>query len=284
MIEIGKYNNLKILRQTSVGLYLDENSDGIGILLPEKYVPDHFEIDSFINVFVYKDSEDRIIATTLKPFIELNQFECLQVVDVSNIGAFMDWGLEKDLLVPFHEQPGRMKPGDWYVVYLYLDAVTQRLAASARVGKFLNNEILTISEGDEVDVMIWEPTDLGVNVIVNNQYKGLVYKNEIFQAVTRGDRMKGYVHKIREDNKLDIRLGKKGYGNVEPNTQIILDLLNKHHGSIPLGDKSEPAEIYSQLGMSKKVFKKAIGSLYKQKLITIEPYSVASLTPEQKKS
>jgi predicted RNA-binding protein (virulence factor B family) len=275
MIEIGKYNKLKILRQTSVGLYLDENSDGIGILLPQKYVPEHYEIDGFIEVFVYKDSEDRIIATTLKPFIELNQFECLQVIDVTNIGAFLDWGLEKDLLVPFHEQPGRMKPGDWYVVYLYLDDVTQRLAASARVGKFLNNETLSVAEGDEVDIMIWEPTDLGVNVIVNNKHKGLVYKNEIFQAVTRGDRLKGYVHKIREDNKLDIRLGKKGYDNVEPNAQIILDILKENNGILKLGDKSEPADIYSQLGMSKKIFKKAIGGLYKQKLITIGNDTIA---------
>ena len=271
MIEIGKYNVLEVLRDTSSGLFLggDEEEDQ-DVLLPGNYIPEGTSIGDKIEVFIYNDSEDRVIATTLKPKITLHQFACLQVKMVTKMGAFLDWGLNKDLFVPFREQNGRMQEGRYYVVYLYLDKETNRLVASSKVNRFLYNQALTVEEGEEVDVLFWETTDLGMNVIINHVHKGLVYHNELFSKVKPGDIRKGYIKKIREDNKIDVTLQKPGYQNTEPNAQRILSKLKEEDGFLPLGDHSSPAEITRQLEMSKKTFKKAIGLLYKQRVIRLE--------------
>lgn len=269
MIEIGKYNTLKVLRETSVGAFLGDD-EGHEVLLPGKYVPKEISVDSEIEVFVYRDSEDRLVSTNLRPKIQLHQFAVLQAVMVNQIGAFLDWGLEKNLFVPFREQGTKMLKGRWYMVYLYLDEQTDRLVASAKINRFLNNEQLTVKEGDEVEVMIWETTDLGVNVIINNLHKGLVYHNEFFAQVTPGDIRKGYISKIRDDHKIDVQLQMPGVGNIEPSAARILEILQTKDGFLPLTDNSEPEEIARHLEMSKKTFKKAVGSLYKQKIIMIE--------------
>jgi hypothetical protein len=269
MIEIGKNNILKVLRETSVGAFLGDN-EGNEVLLPLKYIPKGISVDDEIEVFVYRDSEDRLISTTLKPKIQLHEFAVLQVEMVNQVGAFLDWGLEKNLFVPFREQGVKMAKGRWYMVYMYLDWQTDRLVASAKINRFLSNEKITVNEGDEVDVIIWETTDLGVNVIINNSHKGLIYHNEFFAQVQPGDLRKGYISRIREDNKIDVQLQMPGFGNIEPSAARILEILKNKDGFLPLTDNSDPEEIARRLEMSKKTFKKAIGSLYKQKIISLE--------------
>ena len=269
MIQIGIYNDLEILRDTSIGLYLGDKQ-GNDVLLPWKDEPEDIAIGDVLSVFVYKDSEDRLIATTKKPFILLNEFAFLEVKQVNRVGAFLDWGLVKDLLVPFREQPQEMLRGRSYVVFMYHDKTTDRLVASGNVRKFLNNDDLTVSEEEEVDLMVYGFDDIGINVVINNTHRGLLYKNEIFTKVEYGDRLKGYIKKIRDDNKIDVVLQKQGYAHVEPNAQKILSLLQEAEGFLFLNDKSSPEDIKYQLQMSKKTFKKAIGALYKQKLIRIE--------------
>ncbi len=273
MIEIGKYNILKVLRETSVGVFLGDD-EGNEVLLPGKYVPQGISVDDQIEVFIYRDSEDRLISTTLKPKIQLHQFAVLQAVMVNQVGAFLDWGLEKNLFVPFREQGVKMAKGRWYMVFLYLDEQTDRLVASAKINRFLSNEKIIVKEGDEVDVIIWETTDLGVNVIINNSHKGLIYHNEFFAQVEPGDQRKGYISKIRDDNKIDVQLQMPGYGNIEPTAARILEVLKSKDCFLSLTDNSDPEEIARQLEMSKKTFKKAIGSLYKQKLIILEKHGI----------
>lgn len=268
MLFIGKYNNLTILRLTSVGMFLGD-VEGEEVLLPNKYVTDEMEIDDTIRVFVYNDSEDRPVATTETPKIIRNEFAYLQVKDVNDYGAFLDWGLLKDLFVPFREQKDRMQLGEWYIVFLYLDHKTSRLLASSKWNAFVENDRLTVKEGDEVDLLVAERTDLGFNVIVNQYHKGLIYSNEVFKNIAIGDQLKGYVKKIRDENKLDISLEKQGYEKVEPTTLRILEELEKGNGFLDLSDNSEPEEISRRLEMSKKTFKKAIGALYKAGKITI---------------
>lgn len=266
MLFIGKYNYLTIERVTSVGMFLSD-VEGEEVLLPNQYITDEMQVGDQIKVFVYLDSEDRPVATTQTPKIVRNEFAYLEVKDVSEHGAFLDWGLIKDLFVPFREQSKPMEIGEGYVVFLYLDQKTQRLLASAKIDKFLESERLTVSEGDEVDLLIWQKTDLGYNVVVNQYHKGLIYANEVFQALQIGDSLKGYVKKIREENKLDISLQKTGYEVVEPVAKQILEEIEKGKGFLALSDNSSPEEIYQKLKISKKVFKKAIGGLYRQGMI-----------------
>jgi len=221
-------------------------------------------------VFVYKDSEDRPVATTEKPQALRDEFAYLKVADVNNKGAFLDWGLSKDLFVPFSEQLTPMERGEKYLVFLYLDRLTSRMLASPRLNQFLDNERLTIAEGDEVDIIIWERTDLGYNVIVNEFHKGLVFESDIFKTLHIGDRMKAYVKKIREENKLDITLEKIGIERFEPLIQRVVDALNDNKGFLPLHDDSPPEEISKTLGMSKRNFKKSIGNLWKNGVIQFE--------------
>jgi predicted RNA-binding protein (virulence factor B family) len=274
MIQIGKYNTLTILRDTQVGLFLgDPNStaDGLdGILLPNKYVPKIFEIGEELTVFVYLDHEERPVATTLEPYILLNEFALLRVNYVNNVGAFLDWGMEKDILVPFKEQARPMEKGKRYLVYLYLDEKTNRLVASSKTNQFLSNENLEIQNGDEVDLIVSHITDIGINVIINERHKGLLYDNEVYNdAIRTGDRMRGFIKNIRPDGKIDVSLQIQGYENVEPNSEIIIDELRANKGFLRLTDNSHPDDIRTVLKMSKKTFKKAIGLLYKQKVIEI---------------
>lgn len=268
MLFIGKYNNLTIQRLTSVGMFLSD-VEGEEVLLPNQYITDEMQIDDTIRVFVYLDSEDRPVATTETPKIVRNEFAFLEVKDVTEHGAFMDWGLIKDLFVPFREQSTPMEPGEWHVVFLYLDQKSSRLIASTKIDRFLDNERLTVKEGDEVDLLIWQKTDLGYNAIVNQYHKGLIYANEVFREINIGDSLKGFVKKIREENKLDISLQKSGYEIVEPTARQILDELKKSGGFLNLSDNSSPEDIYKRLQISKKVFKKAIGGLYRQGHIKI---------------
>jgi predicted RNA-binding protein (virulence factor B family) len=285
MIEIGKYNTLTILRDTKVGLFLGnetEDPEGIhDILLPNKYVPNQFEIGDELTVFIYLDHEERPVATTLEPYILLNEFALLRVNYVNQVGAFMDWGMEKDILVPFKEQARPMEKGKRYLVYLYLDEKTNRLVASSKTNQFLNNDTLTVEKGEEVDLIVSHITEIGINVIINEQHKGLVYKDEVYDdAIRTGDRMRGYIKTIRPDNKIDVSLQKLGYENIEPNAQKILDELKASRGFLRLNDNSHPEDIKTVLKMSKKTFKKAIGSLYKDQLISIKDDGIYLITPQ----
>ncbi len=269
MIAIGKFNTLRIERFAPPGLYL-EDEEGTEVLLPNRWITEDMKIDDELEVFIYRDSEDRMIATTLRPHILRDEFGYLQVKQVNQVGAFLDWGLEKDLLVPFKEQRAKMREGGRYLVHLYLDVESWRLSASAKIQKYLETETIELEVGEEVEVLICERTDLGVKVIVNHLYQGLLYNSELFKEVRMGDKTIGYVKAIRDDGKIDVALEKQGYKSVEPNAQKILDLLTQNEGFLALHDKSDPEKVKYQLGMSKKLFKKAIGSLYKEKKIVIE--------------
>jgi predicted RNA-binding protein (virulence factor B family) len=260
MLLIGQNNTLQILRETQVGLFLGNGNEADDVLLPNKYVPKIYEIGEEITVFVYLDHEERPVATTLVPYIFLNEFALLRVNYTNQIGAFMDWGMEKDILVPFKEQARPMEKGKRYLVYLYMDEKTNRLVASSKTNQFLDNENITVQEGDEVDLIISHITDIGINVIINEKHKGLAYNNEVFDdGIRTGDRMIGYIKNIRPDGKIDVSLQKPGFENVEPNAEIILDELRASRGFLRLNDNSDPEDIKTILKMSKKTFKKAIG-------------------------
>ncbi len=256
-MKIGEFNLLSAKRRTLNGYYLIDN-ENTEILLPNKYVPTGMKPGDEISVFVFKDSEDRLTATTEQPYVLLNEFAVLEVIDVNPVGAFLDWGLEKDLLVPYSEQASKMKVGSSYPVYLYLDEKTQRLAATSKTNRVLEKNEISVKEGEEVDLLICNSTDIGINVIINNIHEGLLYDNELFQAVTPGERITGYIKNIRPDNKIDVSLQKQGYSNVEPNTKKILDSLKDNNGFLNLTDKSDPIVILAKLEMSKKPLKRLL--------------------------
>lgn len=255
---------------TSVGMFLGHSS-GEEVLLPNKYVPRDLREGDYLNAFVYTDSEDRIIATTLEPYIERDEFGVLKVVSVTSHGAFLDWGLEKDLLVPHREQATPMEVGRSYPVFLYYDRTTDRLVGSSRINKFLDEgQMPDLTEGEEVSLLIYERTDLGHNAVVNNRYRGLLYASETFRVLRPGDQLRGYVKQIRDDFRIDLSLEKPGYERIEPNAQTILDKLKQAGGFLPLTDHSDPQTIYRALEMSKKTFKKAVGALYRERKIVLE--------------
>ena len=271
MLNIGQHNTLTILRETKVGLFLGNGNEADDVLLPNKYVPKVFEIGEEITVFVYLDHEERPVATTLVPYIFLNEFALLRVNYINQIGAFMDWGMEKDILVPFKEQARPMEKGKRYLVYLYKDEKTNRLVASSKLNQFLNNDQLTVEKGEEVDLIVSHITEIGINVIINEKHKGLLYKDEVYDdAIRTGDRMRGYIKNIRPDNKIDVSLQIQGYQNIEPNAEKILNELRASRGFLRLNDNSHPEDIKTVLKMSKKTFKKAIGALYRDKVIEIK--------------
>lgn len=270
MFEIGKYNKLRALRLTPPGMFLGKDGEEEVVLLPHRYIPSTLVVDDEIEVFIYLDSEDRLIATTQTPKVQLNQFACLEVKDVNSVGAFLDWGLEKDLMVPFSEQKKNMKRGESYLVYLFLDTESNRLVATSKIDFFLEKEIIELNEEDEVDLLIGESSEIGVNVIINNRYKGLIYHNEIFKNIYPGDKTKGYIKTIREDNKIDVSLQQQGAKNVDPTAEFILQKLKANDGFLDLNDDSDAGEIMVRLQMSKKSFKKAVGLLYKKRLIVLE--------------
>lgn len=269
MIAIGEYQQLSILRATSVGLFLGDD-DGNDILLPHKYVPREFRLGDSIRVFCYLDHDERPVATTLEPYITRNNFGLLQAVEVNDLGAFMDWGLEKHLFVPFREQARRMERGKYYLVYMYLDDKTSRLTGSSKTDRFLQNQELTVKEGDAVDLMVYRFTDLGVEMIINDKHKGLVFSSDVYATLKLGARCKGYIKKIREDHKIDLSLQPFGHQNLEPSAQKVYNELLRHDGFLSLHDHSDPEEIKQMLQMSKKNFKRAVGVLYKQHKITLE--------------
>ena len=269
MAEIGKQNNLRIDRELDFGVYLDGEELG-DILLPRRYVPEDCKVDDLINVFVYFDSEDRIIATTEKPTITVGEFGMLKVLAVNEIGAFLKWGLLKDLLVPFSEQKQKMEVGKSYLVYAYIDHVTNRIVASAKIDKFLDNIPADYTVGLAVDLIIENQTDFGYKAIINNSHWGVLYKNEVFQSLEKGQRIGGFIKKIRDDDKIDLCLDKPGFEKVEILSEKIIDVLKENNGFIAMSDKSPAELIYDMFGVSKKTFKKALGALYKQRLIKIE--------------
>lgn len=272
MIELGKYNLLEVMRSTPHGLFLEDKEEN-DVLLPGKFIPEGTAVGDYLEVYIYRDNEERLVATTEDPKFTLYEFAGLKVSDVNEHGAFVDYGVGKDLFVPFREQKMKMEVGNYYLVYMYLDGQTERLAGSTKVEQFLDLVDLEEDElavGDEVSIMVWSKSELGTNVIVNNRYKGLIYANELFEELTVGMPRTAYINRIREDGKLDIRLEKDGYAKVEDNAQKILDLLKQRKGYLLLTDKSSPDLIKKELGMSKKTFKKSIGALYKQKIILLE--------------
>ncbi|MCG2612485.1 S1-like domain-containing RNA-binding protein [Flavobacterium sp. SM15] len=268
MIEIGKYNTLKIARDTKVGLYLTDGTTDI--LLPNKYVPNEYEIGDELAVFVYLDHEERPVATTLEPYIFLNEFALLRVNYTNKFGAFMNWGMEKDLFVPFKEQARPMEQGKRYLVYMYIDEKTKRLVASSKTNQFLKNDEITVEVGEEVDLIVSHITEVGINVIINEKHKGLLYKNEVFEDLRTGDRIIGFIKNIRPDGKIDVSRQPFGMDRIDASAQAVLDELKASRGYLRLNDDSHPEDIKTVLQMSKKTFKKAIGTLYKQKLIEIK--------------
>ncbi len=270
MIEQGKLSTLKIIKRSTFGLYLGDES-GEEVLLPNKYCTDEMKPEGEVEVFIYRDSEDRKVATTITPKIALYEFAQLKVKSASAVGAFMDWGLEKDLMVPFREQKQNLEEGRWYIVYMDLDQKTDRLYASNRIERFLQNDSISLKEEDEVTLLIWQKTDIGYNVIINNIHKGLIFDNEIFTSLRIGDRVPGFVKKIRDDGKIDVAIQAAGYIKTnDANSELIVKILTENGGFLAVSDKSTPEEIYSCFGISKKAYKKSIGALYKQKIITLE--------------
>ena len=275
-LKIGEYNHLRIIKEVPFGLYLDGYEDEI--LLPLQYVPETYEIDQFIDVFIYRDSEDRIIATTLKPKATINQFAYLEVKAVTPLGVFMEWGLAKDLFVPFSQQFQKMSVGRSYLVYVYLDGQTDRIVASARVEKFLpltDGSEFTI--GDKVDAIPFEHTDLGIKCLVNNCKIGMLFKNQVFTNLTFGESTPVYIANIRPDGKLDLRLEPVGMVRIDSQAERILNAIKDNNGVLKLHDKSPAEAMYQALGMSKKDFKKGVGALYKSKLIALHSDCISLL-------
>ena len=272
-MKVGEYNNLIILRFTSVGAYLSDDK-GNEVLLPNKYLDDTLFINKKINVFVYRDSEDRIVATTEEPFIKMNGFAYLKTTSITNFGAFVDWGLEKELMIPFKEQKLKLEVGRFYLTYLFLDEKTDRVVGSTRINKYLTKCTDELKPEMKVDLLICENTDLGVKTIVNNKYGGLIFRNDISREIKRGDIIKGYVSNIRQDGKIDVRLNISGYEKIKPTAEKIFDLL-KNNKTINLTDKSSPEDIRETLGVSKKTFKQALGSLYKRRLIKLNKTNIS---------
>lgn len=272
----GKYNTLSIIKIVDYGVYLDGGESG-EILLPMKWVPEGCKPDDEIEVFLYFDSEDRLIATTMKPLAQVGEFALLKVKAVNEVGAFLDWGLEKDLLVPYREQYAKMIEDHSYLVYIYADPQGGRIAASARLERFLSSEPPDYQPMQEVELLLWRTTDIGYMAIINNKHEGLLYASEVYEELERGQRIKGFVTKVREDGKIDLSLQKPGYEKIDKMAERIMELLRENKGYLDLNDKSPAEEIYLICGMSKKNFKKSIGALYKQRLISIEASGIRML-------
>lgn len=268
MIKIGKTNNLKVVKKVDFGLYLDGGESG-EILLPKRYVDESMEVGDELDVFIYCDSEDRLVATTEKPLIEVGEFGLLKAVEVNRVGAFMEWGLQKDLLVPFREQSQEIRVGGSYVVYAFLDNATKRIVGSTKLNKYVGNRIPRYSEGDTVDILAVHKTDLGYKVIVDNLFWGMIYNNDLFDPLSPGDRIPAYVKTVREDGKIDVTLRERGGERVFQLANRIMGYLREAGGGMALSDSSSPDEIKAVFQCSKKDFKKALGYLYKKGKILI---------------
>lgn len=263
MLKIGDYNTLRVVRKVDFGVFL-EGGNGVDILLPNRYVPDDLRIGDDIEVFVYTDSEDRVIATTESPYASVGQVVFLEVTAVNRIGAFLDWGLPKDLLVPFREQKTRMLEGRRYPVYVYLDDATKRVVASAKIEKYIGNLIPEYNPGEQVDAIVYKHTPMGYFCAVDNLHQGLLYENEVYEPLAVGDSLKVFVTKVRRDGKIDLRIGGNGRKREAEVCERILERMRSSGGEISIGDSSSPQEIRDAFGCSKRDFKKAVGHLLKK--------------------
>ena len=267
MIQVGKYNTLKVIKEVSFGMYL--GNDGEEILLPKRYVTPGLKVDDTIRVFVYHDNEQRLIATTDHPVGEVGDIVFMEVADVTPAGAFLKWGIMKDVFIPLSQTTTKMIKGEWHFVLLYIDEKTGRVTATEKIDKFLTNNDLTVAEGDAVDLVTFQKTDIGYKVIINSKHLGVLHFNEVFRELDKGERVKGFVKHIRPDNKIDVSMGVKGYEKVVDEETRLLNLLKENDGYLPYNDKSAPEAIYAFFGVSKKTFKMTVGALYKKRKIAI---------------
>lgn len=279
MVQVGQYNTLRVVKMVDFGMYLDGGEDG-EILLPKRFVPKDLQPDDEIEVFLYHDSDNRLIATTQKPLAVVNEIALLTVVSVSPQGAFLDWGLMKDVFLPLSQQTTRISVGGEYLVKLYIDERTGRIAATQRFERTLSNDELTVKEKDPVELTIYQKTDIGYKVIINNRHLGVLHYNEVFRELEYGAHEKGFIKTIREENKIDVSLGEAGYKKVETEAEKILRLLAENNGYLPYHDKSNPEEIYDYFGISKKVFKMTVGALYKQRKIELTQTGIKLIEQE----
>ena len=268
-IRLGKYNQLEVVKEVDFGVYLNGDEDG-EILLPKRYVPEGCKPGDMLNVFIYLDMDERLVATTLQPYAQVGEFACLEVAWVNQFGAFLNWGLMKDLFVPYREQKAKMVKGGKYIVYVYIDEESYRIVASAKVEHFLSKERPEYEAGEEVDVLVWQRTDLGYKVIVDNKFSGMLYHNEVFQSLSPGKRLQAYIKQVREDGKIDLALQKAGFEKVDDFAETLLQYIEAQGGFTTMNDKTEASVIYNTFGVSKKTFKKAVGDLYKKRLIMLE--------------
>jgi predicted RNA-binding protein (virulence factor B family) len=276
MFKTANYNSLRATGQTVHGMAL-ENEEGDTATLPKNEVPRELLVGDVIDVFIYTGSDNVYMATTKKPKLIVGEFSFLKVNEVNDQGAFMDWGIAKDLFVPFSEQGKKMVPGSYYLVYLFIDERNGRPLGSSRIEKFIERDEITVQEKEQVDILLYEETDLGIKVIINNKHAGILYHNEIFSDIKIGEKRKGYVKRIRDDRKIDVSLERGGFGRVDPGTKRILEVLKANNGFLDLHDNSDPEEIKDRLQMSKKTFKKAVGALYKERLIQLDKEGIRLL-------
>lgn len=269
-IKVGRFNVLRITKAVEFGMYLDGGDTHGEILLPLRYVPEGVNVGDEIRVFIYLDQEERLIATTEEPLAQVGDFAYLEVAWVNNYGAFLHWGPMKDLFVPFREQKEKMQMGKSYLVHVHIDDTSYRIMASAKIEHYLSQDFPPFRPGEEVDVLIWRKTDLGMKAVVNNRYGGLLYDTQIFKQLRVGDRLKAYVKAVRPDGKIDLILQQKGQAAARDFAESLQEYLECHGGFCPLGDKSPAEDIYETFGVSKKAFKKAVGDLYKRHIIRID--------------
>ena len=266
MVNVGQYNTLKVIKEVDFGMYLDGGADEI--LLPKRYVPEGLKVDDEITVFIYHDNDGRLIATTVKPIATVGEIAMMEVADVNDAGAFLKWGIMKDVFVPISHQEKRMRPGDKRLIRLFIDEKTGRVTGTGKIDKYLSNYELTVAENDAVDLVVFQKTDIGYKVIINSKHLGVIHLNEVFRELEIGEKLKGFIKHIRPDNKIDVSPGVKGYTKVPQEEERILALLRQNSGYLPYNDKSGPEDIYAYFGMSKKTFKMTLGALYKKRLIS----------------
>ncbi|MDR1004100.1 MAG: GntR family transcriptional regulator [Prevotellaceae bacterium] len=268
-VELGQFNTLEVVKEVEFGLYLDGGEEG-EILLPKQYVPAGCRVGDALRVFLYLDSEERLVATTQTPLVQVGEFACLEVAWVNQYGAFLHWGLLKDLFVPFSEQRRKMEVGKRYIVHVHLDDESYRIVASAKVDRYLSDEPAPYQAGDAVNILVWQKSDLGFKAIIENRYGGLLYDSELFRTLHTGDRLTAYIKQVRPDGKIDLMLQKPGMEKVDNFAQTLLQYIDRQGGVINLNDNSPAEEIYATFGVSKKTFKKAVGELYRQRLVKLE--------------
>lgn len=277
-IELGRFNELEVVKQVDFGMYLDGGEEG-EILLPARYVPEGCKVGDRLNVFLYLDMDERLVATTLTPLVQVGQFAYLEVAWVNQFGAFLNWGLMKDLFVPFGEQKMKMQVGRKYMIHAHLDEESYRIVASAKVERYLSKEMPEYQPGEEVEILIWQKTDLGYKAIIEHQHSGLLYENEVFTTLEAGRKMRAFVKQVRDDGKIDLMLQKPGLGKVDDFAKTLLEYIRENGGRISLNDKSPADEIYETFGVSKKTFKKGVGDLYKKRLISLQEDGITLAEP-----